>query len=512
MENEEYVVIIFERKIYDAEREFILPICASVGYIKNEGNVEYFETLDGKSYEKLSEHNKENSNKYYGFPIKLDELKGVYEFRTKKRSNNSYNPLVSFYFKYVREKAYYQKYDEIKKYYVTYTIDEHNCVDVIDLDLDYFDAIYAQVYELEFPLKKDELDYELDEYVQSTRNENKEFIKKVSINKKLKGKTLDVKELFNKVSSNVIGQDDAIKKVICAIAKNRMIINSRMKENVLLYGPTGCGKTEIIRSISEYLDIPVEMVDANDYTIAGYYGKDIDDIIKSLYMKNNNDKEKTEQGIVFIDEIDKICTTDPKNIVSHIGVQQALLKLVEGKDVDITIGKDLSKRITINTSKMTFIFGCSFAFMKENSYTKKTMGFGNVNEKDKLYAEQLNSDNLIKYGLIPELVGRISSISEIKKLTKEDLKTIVLNSKLSQLKLYSEFLNSMGISLINDEKFIDAVVNEANKMNTGARSINNIVSHCFEEAMFEILSNFSDYNELILTEDTVKDNKQYILK
>lgn len=330
---------------------------------------------------------------------------------------------------------------------------------------------------------------------------------------------LTPKEIYNYLNYYVTGQESAKKILSVAIHNHfkRLKLNKSfnfnlIKSNILLIGPSGTGKTFIIQILSKLINVPFIIVDANSLTEAGYVGEDVESILQKLFQESFYDLNKTEMGIVYIDEIDKI---NKKNNdfsgnrdISGEGVQQALLKFIEGTICNISLnnGKKSNNQLfyPINTSNILFICGGAFCGLDKiisDRIEKTSLGFGNsYNNKTLNYNKLMNFlefDDLVKFGIIPELIGRLPIIVKLNELDIITLKSILVDSNDSILKHYNILLSFNGIKLtINDEAAI-IISNIAYKKKTGARGLRNIIDTILSDIIFEI-ENLNTLKEIVI--------------
>ena len=329
------------------------------------------------------------------------------------------------------------------------------------------------------------------------------------------------KEIKNFLDLHVIGQEQAKKTLAVAVYNHYKRINQKQlsddieiqKSNLLLVGPTGTGKTLLAQTISKFLNVPIAIVDATVLTEAGYVGEDVESILSKLLQAADFDVDKTENGIVFIDEIDKIARkSDNPSItrdVSGEGVQQALLKLLEGTSVNVPPKGGRKhpdqKFIEINTSNILFIAGGAFDGIDKIIKTRlnlQSIGFKSSDEK----AVKDNEENVLKfinphdirsYGLIPEIIGRVPVMCHLNPLSKDALKDIMTLPKNALVKQYKKLFEMDGIDFSITPGAIDYIVDKAFEFNIGARGLRTLCEAILNDAMFNLPS--SDEKELKVT-------------
>ena len=338
-------------------------------------------------------------------------------------------------------------------------------------------------------------------------------------------------EIKKVLDSYVIGQEDAKKTLAVAVYNHyKRIYNPQkndddveiQKSNVLLLGPTGCGKTLLAQTLARILKVPFAIADATTLTEAGYVGEDVENILLKLIQNADYDIEKAEKGIVYIDEIDKI-TRKSENPsitrdVSGEGVQQALLKIVEGTIASVPPqgGRKHPHQelLQINTENILFICGGAFEGLDKiiNERTgKKAIGFGaNVQsqkeiDKYKIY-EQLLPQDLLKFGLIPEFVGRLPIVATLRELDREALIDIVTKPKNALVKQYQKLLELDNVELEFEKEALEVIVDKAIERKTGARGLRSIIEEIMRDIMFDIPSN-PKIEKCIITKETVLEKK-----
>tara|TARA_Y100000593_G_scaffold18128_2_gene36244 strand:- start:665 stop:1963 length:1299 start_codon:yes stop_codon:yes gene_type:complete len=354
------------------------------------------------------------------------------------------------------------------------------------------------------------------------------------------------KEIYEKLNQYIIGQEEAKKVMSVAVynhykrimtdVKNKDINKKNRrrsknvkqeeveigKSNILLLGPTGCGKTLLAQTLAKILNVPLAVTDATSLTEAGYVGEDVESVILSLLQKADDDVERASRGIIYIDEIDKIAKKgDNKSItrdVSGEGVQQALLKLIEGTIASVPPkgGRKhpQAETLKIDTSNILFICGGAFPGLEDiikSRLGRKTVGFNALNEAadtdEQAIFEYVEPQDLIKFGIIPEFVGRVPVHTSVKNLTEDALLSILTEPKGALTKQYVKLFDMDNVRLTFTEKALKAIATKALARGTGARGLRSIMEKSMIDVMFEIPSD-TEIKEVVIDEGTILQGDQ----
>ena len=357
---------------------------------------------------------------------------------------------------------------------------------------------------------------------ESAFSESKELVDTVT-------KLMTPKELNNFLSDYIIGQERARKLLSVAVYNHyKRIFKTKdladdeteiAKSNVLLIGPTGSGKTLMAQTIARVLNVPIAIADATSLTEAGYVGEDVENILTKLLQAADGDIQRAEQGIVFIDEVDKVARmSENRSItrdVSGEGVQQALLKIIEGSIVNIPPKggrKHPNQEFTsIDTTGILFICGGAFDGLDEILKRKQgqnVLGFGQEKkskDEQKTTYDMVEPDDLVHFGLIPELVGRLPIIASLSEISEEDMVRILTEPKNSLIKQYKKLFSIDDVELNFEEDALKAIASKSLKRKTGARGLRAIL----EENMLDIMYELPEYGgyEVLITKEVIEDGE-----
>lgn len=321
---------------------------------------------------------------------------------------------------------------------------------------------------------------------------------------------------YEEINKRVLGQSDQIKRLLGKIYSWQKDVNSgqsseilrQIKPNIIVTGASGSGKTEIIKQIARMLNVPIIIEDANRYTAEGFYGQSVDDLLINLITKCNGDVQAAQNGIIVLDEFDKLNTNQREHDgVGTKAVQDALITMMEGGTYTVGKGRNsFEESYTINTTKIQFILLGSF---ETQMVAERTLGFGNKPNIHKSYVD-LKSDDLIRMGMNPELIGRAPTIIGLNNLTVNDYKRIINESKISYLNIIKENYKKQGIKFIITAGFIDELAIKAAASRTGARSIRETIDELIGTIEYDIHA--GNIKEVILDETLFRGRGQAMVK
>lgn len=341
------------------------------------------------------------------------------------------------------------------------------------------------------------------------------------------------REMVAKLNEHVIGQDDVKKTLATAVYNHYSRLLSRKslyeddlkdvqveKSNIIMIGPTGCGKTLLAKTIAKILNVPFAIADATTLTEAGYVGEDVENVVRYLYNNADGDITRTEMGIIWVDEADKIASkTQNVSItrdVSGEGVQQALLKIIEGTTCRFPPngGRKHPDQPLVEVDTSNILFICGGAFVGLDKIVEKrvksetgssVIGFGGDEKKEKRnQSRRVRPEDLVEFGLIPEFVGRLPIIAEMKELTEDELVKVLKEPKNSITKQYRKLLLQSGISLEFEEEALRCLAKRAIERKTGARGLRAEMEEIMKDIMFDAPDNTEKGKVIVITEEMVR--------
>ena len=339
----------------------------------------------------------------------------------------------------------------------------------------------------------------------------KEVQTKVEEKKSTKPEYINIDELFNKVTKTLIAQDEPTRRVITELARKELD-DRKKKEGILLTGPTGVGKTELMRLIAKHLDRPFHKINSTKLTSPGYVGKDIEEELWELYVKCGKDIKKTESAIIFFDEIDKKGSRR-KDDVSGRAVLNVLLPFIEGSTYDACSDmRTAHEKVKIDTSNMTVILGGAYTDVYKNLIEKNGIGFNaEITPLSKPKYRKATTKDFIDYGMMTdEFMGRVTVV-KLNDLDVDDIVRIMKESDESAMRIQEEIFKKLGVKLTFTDDFALEVAKQADKKKTGARGLNGIIDEATWQAFGEIHEHVGEYEEVILDKNSVEDSSNYQL-
>ncbi len=345
------------------------------------------------------------------------------------------------------------------------------------------------------------------------------------------------RDFYDSLNKKVVGQEEAKKRISITVFEHlRNITKAKTNDkfNILLLGPSGSGKTLIINTISEKMSVPVANGDATSYSPTGFQGSDVDSVIHELYLKSNGNLETAQNGIVFIDEIDKLASfnhTNTKSEALHSATQSSMLKLIEGKKIKLpqSLTGEQGPPVLFDTDKVLFCFGGAFNGLqnivaKKLGYAGRKVGLKNdlvtdIEEQIKSFeiynqaSHEILTESLIEYGLSTEFVGRIQTIVALSPLDYSQLKECLLGISSSPLIKNTLLFAESNYRTTYTDEFVDGIINRVLKMGTGTRALNSLVKKAVSSAAFDLLGNFNNRDsEIIFDADCIDAPEKYVLK
>lgn len=465
------VVVVFKRVNKKVNKQYLtmfIPQFITAGKLDPK-TMKFLDVIDQRTYNHLVVD--EGDEYRYGLRINLRNLRALYKIK-------DIDELFATYLKELKQRKYYFKYKN-EEAAVSNLI-------FVSKDKKYGDVLV-------------EPDKDLDKILKSTDPYN------------------DINKLISNIKDNVIGQDDAIEELVSVLWKNS---RRDVKRNILLIGPTGVGKTEIMRTLEKKLNIPITIVDVSSFTQTGYKGDSVEDILKRIIMKCNGDIKRAENSIVVLDEFDKLAKKGlDDGGVATVGVQQELLKLLEDGEYVVELGDDFySNKVTLNTKGMTFIVAGAFSdlFVEEKEHNSNPIGFNRtkISAPTPKYKKKITTEDIVNYGIIKEATGRLHNVIVLNQLTLENLVSIMKNPNNYMLNDNIKIFEELGITVHISDSVYEKIGKLALDKKTGARGLIGTIENLFSKASLDAKRNAEKYgyNSLEITDETVVDNSKYILK
>lgn len=420
-------------------------------------------------------------------------------------------PVVEFVKRY-RNKSLKQikrKYlSEHLKYKYIPTLDEYNRIIIL------IDKVTNEEFVFE---DKDSILYDYDEEMftetngdkgQEPNRPKKTPKAKSSINKINEKRKALPKDVLMELYKTVKGQDEFLKTIVTTIWVN--LYSTGNKRNMLVMGPTGVGKTLVFETLSKILGLPILVTSTSGMSQVGYKGGDLTDILSQYIVKYGKDSNM-DKGIIILDEFDKLAYKgEESGSVSTMGIQNELLKIIEGNTYNVKIGQNT---YIFDTNNITFVCCGAFQELYEVKKTpeKSRIGFGTIPSENVDEENQSMSDKLVSYGLKREIVGRLPIVLQFNALTKDNLKDIILNSKTSELQEYIRILKEFGIENINIDDLVDIIVNDAMERKIGARGLTSSIVNMFNNIMYEVFNDPGEYDTLYIGPNILNNPNDFTL-
>ena len=490
MEDKEWeLVIIFEPKELEDGTIELVPNTVITGY--------YDEVMDNFI--------SDEGNTYWHILMPYDNVK-QYAYRI---------PVVELVKRY-RNKSLEQikrKYlNEHLKYKYIPTLDEYNRIIIL------VDKVTNEEFVFE---DKDSILYDYDEEITTDGDKGQEPNRPKENPKTKSSKNSESEKAKNNEEESVLpkdvlielyktvkGQDELVKTIVTTIWVNLYSIGN--KRNMLVMGPTGVGKTLVFETLSKILGIPILVTSTSGMSQAGYKGGDLTEILTQYILKYGKDPN-IDKGIIILDEFDKLAYKgEESGSVSTMGIQNELLKMIEGNTYNVEVGQGTC---IFDTNNITFV--CCGAFQElyevKKAPEKSRIGFGSISSEESKKENQSMSDKLVSYGLKREIVGRLPIVLQFNALTKDNLKDIILNSKTSEFQEYIRILKEFGIENINIDDLVDIIVNDAMERKIGARGLTSTIVNMFNNIMYEVFNNPGEYDTLHIGSNILNNPNDFTL-
>lgn len=499
-------VMIFERNVINKDDYTTVysytPIGVVGGRITDKENL-IFSTKTVKALEGVENQNYDEETGDYSFPILSDSIctddKYVYGFPVKLTKLKTLTKTRKEMYDFIHDLKDYQIVQSLSRdgvYNKVFLIYGNNKLTIDDSDYyDFFEMFYGTCVD------------KIDEAMEKLREDGKISTPAPAVIKK-PSNILYSDDIYGLLSDTIICQDDQLKGVATVIAKNSRITNPALKTSLLICGPTGCGKTEIFRTLRDKGNIPIVIEDAGEYSATSFQGKNVTEMCAHLIKAADGDVEKAQHGVIAVDETDKKATQGEQHDSYTTAVIDNLLPMIEGHQYNVPI--DRNNEVKFDTSAVTFAFLGAFSGIEKYAQNGRQIGFQTMAEQEARVKAMYNDKSIQKYGLKPEFVGRCALLA-LNQLNEEDFIRIIKTSDKSQLILFRDLLKSMGIDFKYDEKTIEAIAKKAADLKLGARSIKKIIEDALSVVSYYVFARNS-YRELIISPETIEDPNSYILR
>lgn len=493
------IATLFTKVMETGELDIFIPTRVLFGK-EDEKGIRFYDVLSQTMFYDLD--NYAGDEELYSGYYYSEDLKDV----KSKFPNMSLYEFINQYLRLRKEQVYFYSLDDgdSKDY----------CLKSLPID-EFYEKYKIDVKYTYFPDNLKDIDFTRIELEQESQVEESQVEEVQKVDDVEETKLPDIVSLQKEIMKHVFFQDEQIKKMLIAIYRHIFFEDPSLKANIFVYGPTGVGKTEILRQISKNLGLPMVIEDANAYSVAGYVGKSADDALRHLYEAANGDLELAQRGILVFDEIDKKHKQGSGDTnVSSEGVLHSLLKIIEGGTFEVEL--DRYSSINFDTSNLIVIVSGAFEDLLKKEQKRVSIGFGNQDQTDKTMAKMSIVDKMVEYGMAREFMGRFNLLVELNSLSKENLKHILLHSELSVLKKYQQQFEELGVKITLSDELCNKICNLAYLRHTGARALNNIVHEIFENILYNLFSSEEFPKEIVLGEESLSEpgieEKQNVLK
>lgn len=489
------IAVLFRKLFEDEKVEAFTPHRILLGKTDEE-ELKFFDILSNTVYYSLDNYNDDANYSGFYYPKTFKEIHdmfpeyktfdAIYQYFNSLKNNAYYYSLETgsaedFCLKTSTMEEFEKKFKVRIKYY-----DTPDNLDTID-----FPKLEQDIRQFQDALKN------MEEYGLSEQNDYEDDFETEKEQNQYNALP-NITEVYEEITKHIFCQDKQIKRVLSSIYRSFLNEHPKLKANIFLYGPTGVGKTAIIEYIGKKLGLPVTIEDSNDFTITGYEGSNCSDALRHLYEKANGDLELAQQGILVFDEIDKKRKKGGNNAgIASEGVQNTLLKIIEGGKIEITLNKLTGEKIMFDTSRLKVIVGGAFQDLYKKPKGVRAVGFQQV-EKETTANDSNIMKKLVDYGMAEEFLGRFNAFVELSSLSKDDLKHILLDAESSVLKIYQAVFVQNGYNVAFTDELCDKISELAYKLGFGARGLNMIVNEIFDEIMYDFYSKEHINNEIIL--------------
>lgn len=476
-----YSCAMLNAKLVSNDKIYFVPIRVCIGKYDKANNL-FYDYLSNSVIPNMTD------STYLDFDFAFSNVTSFLSVFKSFKSLN-FNESIQKYLLANRKKVTIATFHDEKKLFV---FEEY---DIDDLDLDDIRVrFYSMNRQTEMLLDSRET---LDSVLEQLSNLIKSSSENENVLVKSENKLTRISQLYEEVRTEVISQDEPIKKIITAVYKNLMFDGKEMKSNILIYGSTGVGKTQILRSLSKRIGVPLWIEDMTKYTESGYKGADVENILYNLLENANMNQELAEKSILVLDEIDKKAGTNGDSAVSKSDVLKNLLAIIEGGVFPLQYAE---RTIQFDISKLTIVACGAFTELRNNKLSKNNF-IGFTKEKHTINNNpEITIEDFQKFGMPLEFMGRFRTIVQMNELKKEDFIKILKISTLSPLNKYKAELEKLGITFETSDLLYDRLATYALKYKTGARALNVVVDQMFEDFLYEIFDNSESIESLRLSE------------